>query len=123
MTTSEELLATARALCADPPPALEGRWPRAVALLTRQALELAIDDYWQARAPGVAECRAQRPKMLCLPEYLSDRALSREAHQTWVVLSGACHQHAYVLDPTAAELLGWVGRVETIRGALTTAAT
>ena len=117
-TTPESLLGTARELCADPPVALEGRWPRAVALLTRQALELALDEYWDERAPGIGKCRAQRPKMLCLHEYLPDHALSRDAHQTWVALSGACHQHAYVLDPTVAELLGWIARVEDIRAAL-----
>lgn len=115
---SETLLETARRLCTDPPASLEGKWQRAAAFLTRQALELALDGYWQTRAPGVSECRAQRAKLLCLPEFLRDHEVAHDAHQTWVVLSGACHQHAYALDPAATELLGWISRVERLRNAL-----
>ena len=41
--TPESLLGTARDLCADPPAALEGRWPRAVALLKAKN-RLSADD-------------------------------------------------------------------------------
>lgn len=80
-----------------------GAWPRAAALLARQALEAAMDQLWAARAPEVAELSA-RAQLTCLPEYLRDRELAGEVAFTWSVLSDACHAHAYEMGPTAEEL-------------------
>ncbi len=80
-----------------------GAWPRAAALLARQALEAAMDELWAARAPEVAQLSA-RAQLACLPEYLRDRALAGEVAFTWSVLSDACHAHAYEMGPTAEEL-------------------
>lgn len=80
-----------------------GAWPRAAALLARQALEAAMDELWAARAPEVASLSA-RAQLTCLPEYLRDRALAGEVAYAWSLLSDACHAHAYDLGPTAEEL-------------------
>ena len=80
-----------------------GAWPRAAALLARQALEAAMDQLWAARAPEVATLSA-RAQLTCLPEYLRDPALAGEVAFTWSVLSDACHAHAYEMGPTAEEL-------------------
>jgi hypothetical protein len=117
-TDPEVLLKVARQLCDRPAADLAGRWPRAVAILTRAALEAILDDYWQIHAPGVDRCAAQRPKMLCLPSYLDNAALAHTTYQTWASLSAACHRHAYELDPVADDLLAWVTNVEALRAEL-----
>jgi hypothetical protein len=101
--TPEQLLAAARALVAKPTPGTAGLWPRASALLARQALEAAMDQLWAARAPGVAALSA-RAQLSCLPEYLRERQLAGEVAFTWSALSGACHARAYETGPTAEEL-------------------
>jgi hypothetical protein len=98
-----ELLDAARELVDRATPSLAGLWPRAAALLARQALESALDALWVARAPGI-EAASARAQLSCLPDYLPDRALAAEVAYTWVVLSAACHHHAYELGPTEAEL-------------------
>ncbi|MBM3673042.1 MAG: hypothetical protein FJW86_12805 [Actinobacteria bacterium] len=113
-TSAGELLDVARRLSAYPPADLAGRWPRAVALLTRQSLEIAIDDFWADRATAVAQSRAWRPKLLCLETYLKDPELGREINQLWAALSRACHVHAYELDPTIDELRGWMDAVTEV---------
>ena len=44
---SQALLAAARGLLQRPDPATAEIWPRATALLTRQALEGVLDDLWR----------------------------------------------------------------------------
>jgi hypothetical protein len=91
-------------------------WPRAAALLARQALEGGLDDFWLRQAPGVEECSA-KAQLLCLPTYL-DKEIARKADHAWVTLSRATHHHPYELAPTAAELRGWVEDVEDVLVAL-----
>lgn len=121
MTTADpdELLRVARELCAHPGPDLAGRWPRAVAIITRAALEATIDEYWRGRVDGVADVMAGRAKMLCLPTYLGDDDLAHDVYETWASLSNACHRHAYELDPTAVELERWIEHVERLRQTVT----
>ena len=89
-----------------------GIWPRATALLARQALEGALDDLWRLRAPGVEQC-STRAQLLCLPFYLpGNQELAERVSYTWAGLSRACHQHPYELPPTSSELLGWLATVE-----------
>ena len=91
-----------------------GIWPRATALLTRQALEAALDDLWRRRAPGLELCSA-RAQLLCLPSYLhGDEELAERVSYTWAGLSRACHQHPYELPPTSSELIGWIEVVEQL---------
>ena len=103
---ARELLTVARTLVDRASPGTAGLWPRAAALLTRQALEIALKTYWNFAALGTEECTA-RAQLLCLGRYLSDEPFARQAHQTWAALSRACHHHPYELAPTREELLGW----------------
>lgn len=108
-----EVLTAARNLMERTDPATAGLWPRATALLARQALEAALDDFWRVRAPGMEHCSA-RAQLLCLPYYLGDEELAERVSYAWAGLSRACHQHPYELSPTSSELLGWLGTVEQL---------
>ena len=77
-------------------------WQRAVAVLTRQSVETAIDDLWRATEPAMAAA-SWRSKLTALPEY-ADRDVSLRAGSLWATLSNACHVRQYELAPTAGEL-------------------
>jgi hypothetical protein len=97
----------------DEPAVLAGpAWPRAVALLTRQALEGAVSGYWERRAPGMAACN-NTAQLLALRFY-ADETVAAEAYQAWCSLSEACHHHGYDLAPTAGELAGWLDTVAEV---------
>ena len=102
----DDLLEQVRILLRFSDPSTAGVWPRATALLARQALESGLDDLWHRRAPSLAGC-SLKAQLLCLPSYIDSDAAQRAAH-TWVVLSRACHHHPYELSPTADELDRWV---------------
>lgn len=108
--THEPLLVHARALLGLSAPT--GVWQRAVAFLTRQALERAVGGVLAQRAAGAEACSA-RAQLLCLPTY-APTAAALEAAYLWSVLSRACHQHPYELAPTAAELAEWIAAVERV---------
>jgi cytochrome c5 len=110
--TAQHLIDEARLLLTRDDGLHRGVWPRAVALLARQALELAVDDALRRQAPG-AERASIRARMLCLPSYVST-ATAHDAHFLWGTLSRACHQHPYELAPTATELDDWLGGVEAV---------
>lgn len=106
------LLTTARDLLEHADLRTAGIWPRATALLTRQVLEVAIDDLWRRRAPGLELCSA-RAQLLCLPSYLHGAEdLAERVSYAWAGLSRACHQHVYELPPTSSELIAWIEVVE-----------
>ena len=116
-----EVVTAARNLIERTAPATAGLWPRATALLARQALEAALDDFWRVRAPGMEHCSMKA--LLCLPYYLQTSSpkpqaagqaddLAQRVSYAWAGLSRACHQHPYELPPTSVELLGWLGTVE-----------
>lgn len=108
------LLAAARGLLQVPDQATAGVWPRATALLTRQALESALDSFWIRKAPGLEHCSV-RAQLLCLPNVLPEHAdLVKRVAYAWTELSRACHQHAYELAPTAAELSASIEIVEQL---------
>lgn len=105
-------------------PRTAGLGPRAAALLARQALEAALDDFWPVRAPGMEHC-SMKAQLLCLPYFLqapkpsgpqalADEKLAERVSYAWAGLSGACHQHPYELPPTSSELLGWLGVVDQL---------
>jgi hypothetical protein len=106
-----DLLAAARQLLSQPAGTTTGIWPRATALLTRQALENALDEFWEASpaTAGLSRC-SRRAQFACLPTYLKGD-VARGAAYVWGALSRACHYHAYELAPTAAELTGWISNV------------
>ena len=91
---------------------LVGTWPRAAAILGRQALEITLDQLWAQAAPGVENASA-RAQLTCLPEYI-DPELASRIRYCWHVLSTACHYHAYELPPIAAELNGWLDDIEAL---------
>jgi hypothetical protein len=93
-------------------PETAGLWPRAAALLARQALEMAVDDYWTARSIPLSSCPTLQ-QLICLREYLDDEDLAGRVHHTWNALSRACHHHPYELAPSAAELQGWLSTIES----------
>lgn len=90
-----------------------GRWPRAAALLARQALETAIDERCAAEHEALGSCTSHRAQLLCLGR-LGDPTLAREAAHVWSALSRACHYHAYELPPTAGELETWFTIVDRL---------
>ena len=115
--TPQQLLAHAYAVLDEPPAGLAGRWPRAVALLGRQALEGSLDQLWQARNVKMGWA-SERAQLLCLATVLGDRRLAAEASLAWSGLSGACHQHPYDLGATAGELAAWLETVDQLRRAV-----
>ncbi|HZU19332.1 MAG TPA: hypothetical protein VFD01_22390 [Candidatus Dormibacteraeota bacterium] len=109
----EELLAAGRDLVQRASPATAGLWPRATALLARQALEEGLRRFWRGREPGLAEVQNLRCQLVCFTS-LCDRTLGDRVHQAWLALSHACHHHPYELGPTADELQGWMETVEAL---------
>ena len=106
------LVDLARVTMQDSSPQLIGIWPRASAILARQALEIALHRFWLHVAPGVQKASA-RAQLICLAEYVDSRLTSRIRY-TWHGLSVACHHHAYDLPPTAQELAGWLTDIEAL---------
>jgi hypothetical protein len=105
-----DLVGAARDLLIVPDAATAGMWPRAAALLGRQALEQALHRLWALRAPGLEETSA-RCQLLCLQSLLGDPDLAGRVAHAWWALSRASHYHAYELPPTHAELNGWLEAV------------
>ena len=100
-----------------PDPYTAGMWPRGAALLTRQAIEQALDNLWMQRAAGVEKC-SMRAQLLCLGHYLRPRDLTDRVTYAWLGLSRACHHHAYELPPTAAELHVWMATAHNLIDAI-----
>lgn len=106
--TPRDLLTAARALMQRPDASTAGIWPRAAALLARQAIETAMGELWAGQRQAAGLSRAtMRSQQLCLTAYL-DRDTASRATYLLAALSQACHYHAYELAPTAAELASWL---------------
>jgi hypothetical protein len=106
--TPRDLLTAARALMQRPDASTAGIWPRAAALLARQAVEAAMGELWAAkRQTAGLSGSPMRSQLLCLTAYL-DRGTASHAAYLLAALSQACHYHAYELAPTAAELASWL---------------
>lgn len=82
-----------------------GLWPRAAALLGRQALELGMQRVWAVTAPGM-ERMPFRAQLLCIGTMVNDTPLGGRVTAAWHTLSGACHHGVYDLPPTVSELAG-----------------
>ncbi|HEX6539400.1 MAG TPA: hypothetical protein VF155_09490 [Candidatus Dormibacteraeota bacterium] len=80
-----------------------GLWPRAAALLGRQALEAAMARVWAITAPGM-ELMTARCQILCIGTMLNDPPFGGRVAVAWHTLSGGCHHGAYDLPPAAGEL-------------------
>lgn len=112
--TPDELLAAAKGLMQRPDTLITGIWPRAAALLARQALEAAMAELWASRGQAAEMSRCtMRSQLLCLTAYLDPGRASRVAY-LFAALSRACHYHPYELAPTAAELTGWFDQAAQI---------
>jgi hypothetical protein len=111
-TDSAELLTHSRALLSISSPQTAGLWPRAAALLARQALEESLDEFWASHEPGLANC-STRAQLLCVASYLGE-SHAETCTAVWGSLSRACHHHSYELAPTAEELNGWIDQVGVI---------
>lgn len=105
-----DLVASAKDLLAVPDHETVGLWPRAAALLGRQALEMSLERFWRRHADGV-QWTPMRCQLLSLPTFLGDDELAGRTSHAWWALSRACHHQAYALDPTHAELEGWIAAV------------
>ena len=97
------LLDEARRLLAKAPGDTAGMWPKAVALLARQSLETALDDFWRWKAPG-AQLASRYAQLICIGAFVKDATVAAGIRFAWNDLSRACHHHAYELAPTADEL-------------------
>lgn len=111
--TPDQLVTEARRLLNETPPGTVSAWPRAAALLCRQALEDTLDELWTAKAPSLRFV-SMRAQLSCLPSYLSPPALARDVAFTWHALSRATHHHPYELDPTREELDSLVATTHTL---------
>lgn len=116
LTEARQLLAAARIAVENPDAGLDDAWPRAAALLTRQALEAAIAARLVNRIPEV-DGLSMRVELACLLE-LTDPADAHEAAWLWGRLSTACHHHPYDLAPTGAELSEWIDRTAAFVAAI-----
>ena len=110
--SASELLAHSRWLIRNRTPDTRGRWPRAAAVLARQALELQVDRICGERDPALAQC-SERAQLLCLPS-LMDHRQAKEIAFVWSALSRSVHHHPYEMPPTAEELEGWIDVVESL---------
>lgn len=92
-----------------------GLWPRAAALLIRQALEAVLARFWQRFSYGTEEASVH-VQLISLRFYLHhDPELASEIRWVWHRLSRACHAHPYELAPTLAELQGWIAAVTRLK--------
>ena len=105
-----DLLAMAIDLRRRADPATAGLWPRASALLARQALEASVRQFWERRAVDFRSYSMQA-QLICLRSYLGDAKLAARTSHAWSALSRACHHHSYELGPTATELEAWLSVV------------
>ena len=108
-----ELLDTALGLLRRADPSTAGLWPRASALLARQALEASVLGLWERQALALQSC-PMRAQLICLRTYLGDPELAARAGHAWSALRRACHHHPYELAPTAGELQVWFSVVEDL---------
>jgi len=108
--TPSELLAAANRLLERADAKTAAIWPRAAALLARQALEQGLDAYWRSKGLKL-DALGTRPQLICLEAYLPDRDLAARANDAWSNLTQACHHHPYELAASHGELVGWLRTV------------
>ena len=117
MTSSLELLDVASSMMSRDFPMRPGLWPRASALLVRQALEESLTGYWVVKGIPLERC-STRAQLICLREYLREGDLASRLGYAWAALSRACHHHPYELPPTVEEIKSWMEPVRELHGVL-----
>ena len=115
MSETSAVLQLARDLLSRVDPSTAGLWPRAAALLIRQALEEAVDRYWAERQLPL-DSLPTHAQLVCLRVMTPNAAIPGQLHEAWGGLSRACHHHPYELAPTAGELAAWIEIVEHFAG-------
>ncbi len=108
MRSPEEWLDLAAGLVEGDVPRTEGWWPRASALLIRQALEASLDRVVTGK--GASEHATWAAKLLVLSATLPDER-TRDVAVVWSQLSAATHVNGYGLPPTEGELRTWIATV------------
>lgn len=108
--TPDQLLTAAERLLERPDAKTAGAWPRAAALLARQALEQSLDAYWKLKGLPL-DTLPTGPQLICLSGYLAEESLGERVRHAWGALSDACHHHPYEFAPSADELRGWIETV------------
>ncbi len=101
------LLCDARALLEQPPSSAPDLWERAAVLLARQALEEALDRFWDSRSPDLLPA-SMRAQLLCLGVLMNNERDAADVDQLWGALSDACHFDACAPAPSAAEIHVWL---------------
>jgi len=109
--TTRELLYRAIDLLERPTSETVGLWPRATAVLARQALEHGLIEALSGKVSGIQRAPV-RAQLLCLRILLDDTATADEVNVAWWALSRACHHLSYELPPTAEELRAWIDVVD-----------
>jgi hypothetical protein len=108
--TPTDLLAAAQRLLDRPDAKTAAIWPRAAALLARQALEQGLDTYWRTKGLKL-DTLGTKPQLICLQAYMPDGATAGRASHAWSALTQLCHHHPYELQASHAELKDWLGAV------------
>jgi hypothetical protein len=101
--TPDDLLSSAQDLLASPNRRLGTSRLLGATFLIRQALEEALDRFWQSTVAGM-ETVSRRAQLVSLPYYLADHELAGNVIYAWNRLSEACHHDAYALPPPPVEL-------------------
>jgi hypothetical protein len=109
--STKEILDRATDLLRRPTAETAGLWPRASAVLARQALERGLIESLSPKVPGIERANV-RAQLLCLQAFLENREVAHEVNLAWWALTRACHHLSYELPPTAPELETWIGVVD-----------
>jgi len=109
-----ELLREARSFLTRQGGIVPALWPRAAAILGRQALEAWVRAQWGAK-PDAAEMShcSMRSQLIGLTDVVDGPVVAR-ANFVWAALSAACHYHPYELAPTSGELSHWLDEVDAL---------
>ena len=110
--TDNELLGLADQLLTERSVRLDAVWPHAAAVLTRQALELSLRQYWFVREKGMLSASTA--------SQLSGLRLDLARHEVgdlriaWNGLSRALHVSGYNHPPSVEELARWATAVRSL---------
>lgn len=118
MAGALDLIALAEDLARRASSGTAGLWPRASALLGRQALEIALSGFWRATNAPLEFC-STRAQLACLRYFVTDPNLGPRTEHAWMALSRACHYHPYELAPMTLELTAALADVRQLVDALT----
>lgn len=111
------LLDYARLLCNDMTAGRAFWTTRAAVVLTRQAMEGWLDEYWEVTAQAVCRVGSTRARFLLLEGQVPPPTPAR-AYATWSRLSQACHHYADDLPPSPSDVRAWVEDVAAFAAAL-----